>query len=369
MNSGIEKTLAIVRPTGRHTIGIAVNEVFSPFSQIDYFAENTNSSDWSWLGLSKVNIKKIRTRSVKVGITAYRKIEFPDESLRMADYIDVPEVFSFESRQCCSIASSYKKKVVVTVIETVPKHVSSLVPPYSWNTKTVINQASLLVALTNRAKNYLLSVGAPPHKVKVIQQGVDLKRFHPGREKQAEKIRILLVSYLHPQRGIVECLSAFRQLYALHQEVELWVAGDGPLRQYMEDFAIKYPIRLLGQVPYQHLPELYRQAHIFCLPGKDVRFLGLKIMEDGQYTMCVLEAMASGLPVVVSNSGAYPELVEPNNAFVQQGSVSSLFAALLDLVENEKKRRKIEQANRTWMMERFDAALQCDLYARALLAL
>jgi glycosyltransferase involved in cell wall biosynthesis len=212
-------------------------------------------------------------------------------------------------------------------------------------------------------------VGAPDQKVKVIQQGVDLKRFHLATKKQTESIRILLVSHLHPQRGIVECLDAFRQLYRIHPEVELWIAGNGPLRAYIQQLSVRYPIRLLGQVPYEHLPELYRQADIFCLPGKDVRLLGLKVFEDGQYTISVLEAMASGLPVVVSNSGAYHELVEPHNTFVPQGSMSSLFDALVDLVENEETRRKIGQSNRNWMMEKFDAAIQCNLYAKALLEL
>jgi glycosyltransferase involved in cell wall biosynthesis len=278
-------------------------------------------------------------------------------------------VFSFESRQCCSIAASSKKKVIVTVIETIPRHYTSLVPPYSWNTRAVIKQASLLVALTNRAKDYLLSVGAPDQKVKVIQQGVDLERFHTAKERQAEKIRILLVSHLHRQRGIIECLSAFRQLYKIHPEAELWIAGNGPLRNYIQDFSKRYPVKLLGQVPYQHLPELYQQADVFCLPGKDVKLFGFKVFEDGQYTISVLVAMASGLPVVVSDSGAYRELVEPNNAFVRQGSENSLFDALLGLVENERARRKIGQSNRNWMTERFDAAIQCNLYAKALLEL
>jgi len=369
LNWTIEKTLAIVRPNGRHTIGIAVNEVFSPFSRIDYLAEDTNSADWEWLGLSRVNIKKIRTRSIKVGFTVYRKIDFLEENLRQADYVDVPEVYSFTSRQCCSIASSPRKKVVVTVIETVPRHYTSLVPPYAWNTRMVIKRADLLVALTNRAKKYLLSVGAHEQKVRVIPQGIDLRRFHPVKEKQSEKVRILLVSQLRPLRGIVECLGAFRELCKTHPEIELWIAGDGILRGLLEEYATRYPIRLLGHVPYRDLTEIYREADIFCLPGKDRRAFGLRIMEDGQYTISVLEAMASGLPVVVSDSGAYRELVEPHNAFIQQGSVQSLYDALLTLVENEKQRKKIGLANRDWMIERFDATVRCKEYAKALLEL
>jgi glycosyltransferase involved in cell wall biosynthesis len=177
------------------------------------------------------------------------------------------------------------------------------------------------------------------------------------------------VSQLHPRRGIVECLSAFCELFKTHPEAELWIAGDGILRRYLESYATRYPIKLLGHVPYRDLPELYQHADIFCLPGKDTRAFGLRILEDGQYTISVLEAMASGLPVVVSSSGAYRELVDPHNAFVRQGSVKSLYDALLTLVENEKERRKIGVSNRNWTIERFDAAVQCREYARALLGL
>jgi glycosyltransferase involved in cell wall biosynthesis len=331
-------------------------------------AEDTSSYEWAWLGLSRVNIKKIQTRSIKVGFTIYRKIDFLEEGLRQADYIDVPEVFSFTSRQCCSVAS-HQQKVIVTVIETIPRHYTSLVPPYSWNTRIVIKRAHLLVALTNRAKNYLLSVGAPEQKVKLIPQGIDLRRFHPVKERKAEKIRILLVSQLHPRRGVVELLSAFCELFKTHPDIELWIAGDGILRRFLESYATRYPVKLLGHVPYRDLPELYQHSDIFCLPGKDVKAFGIRIFEDGQYTISVLEAMASGLPVVVSNSGAYHELIEPHNALVQRGSVRSLYDALLNLVENENERRKIGLSNRNWMIQRFDAAIQCREYARALLEL
>jgi glycosyltransferase involved in cell wall biosynthesis len=79
--------------------------------------------------------------------------------------------------------------------------------------------------------------------------------------------------------------------------------------------------------------------------------------------------MASGLPVVVSNSGAYRELIEPHNGFVQQGSVGLLCDALRYLVENEGERRKIGLSNRNWMAKKFDAAVQCKEYAKALLEL
>ena len=167
-------------------------------------------------------------------------------------------------------------------------------------------------------------------------------------------VRILFVNLLSERRGLLELLKATKMLCDNGEKVELWLVGDGPLRQLAHNYAQKYPVKLLGYIHYKDLPEIYRQCDIFCLPGKDFYKFGIKIMEDGQYTIAVLEAMASGLPLVVSDSSAYSEIVGSYNFIVTQVDVKQLYESLRILVEDEALRRRIGASNRMRAEELFD---------------
>jgi len=366
----IDRTLAYVRPFGRHTLGISVNEKYSPFEKVEYIGADVFPNDWSWLGLKRVELIRVKARELRFVRTFWAELIGLERHLRDVDFIDTAELYTPFSYQCAKIAEKLGKPLVTSVIETIPKHISSRLPPWALYTKYVMRRADLLIALTNKAKEYLLSVGAEEDKVKVLRQGVDLERFHPPKDRHVgDVIRILFVSVLCERRGLLELLNAIKTLYDDGERVELWLVGDGPLRSLARRYAYKYPVRLLGHIHYRDLPEVYRQCDVFCLPGKDVYRFGIKVMEDGQYTIAVLEAMASGLPLVVSDSGAYPEIVGPDNFIVAQGDTRQLFESLRILVEDEELRRRIGASNRARAEELFDGRKCCEAYAEELMKL
>ena len=366
----IDKALAYVRPSGRHTLGISVNEKYSPFNRVKYIGADINPDYWSWLDLKKVELIRLRARSLSFFRTFWAELSGLENCLRDADFIDTAEVYTPFSYQCAKIAERLKKPLITSVIETIPRHISSKIPPWSIYTKLVLKHADLLIALTNKAKDYLLSIGAEEDKVKVIRQGIDLDRFSPPKNKpDRDVIRILFVSDLIKRRGLIELLEVFQVLHKEKEKVELWLVGDGPLRPLVEEYGEKYPVKTLGYVHYKDLPDVYRKCDIFCLPGKDVYRFGIKVMEDGQYTISVLEAMASGLPLVVSDSGAYPEIVGPDNFIVPQNNVKQLYESLRVLIDDEELRRKIGAISRRRAEELFDGKKCCEEYAKALIKL
>ncbi len=102
--------------------------------------------------------------------------------------------------------------------------------------------------------------------------------------------------------------------------VTLTVAGDGPEAERLAELAGEYgvSVRFLGNVAHEELPELYRAHDAFVLPSRN------EGMSD-----TVLEAMASGLPVIVTNVGDTAELVEGNGIVVPVDDAGALREAII----------------------------------------
>jgi|GEM_PF-1706324 len=375
------KILAIVRPIGHHKLNILVNEKYSLFKHIIYITNNLNADEWRWLNLRKIELINLKIEPLLLldpiyirdgcyGLTSWAYLKNLEKYLLEADFIDTAEVFTFFSYQCARISQKLGKPLIVSAIETIPKHITSYVPPYSLITKYVGRRADLFVVPSVRSRDYLVSIGIKEGKIRVIPFGVDVERFYPKQDDaKREIIRILFVSPLTEKRGLPYILYVFPKLCSEYKNLELWICGKGPLEGLVKEFAKKYPIRYLGFVPWMKIPEIYRMCDIFVLPSRDIYRFGIKLSEDGQWTTVVLEAMASGLPLIVSDSGTYPEMVGSDNFIVAQGDVKQLYESLRILVEDEALRRKIGASNRMRAEELFDGKKCCESYAKAVMEL
>lgn len=135
--------------------------------------------------------------------------------------------------------------------------------------------------------------------VHVVPLGVDLDAFHASRRagivRQAWPRRVLLVSRLTREKQPTLAVGAVEELRWRGWDVELVVAGDGPLRAAM----VGTGVRLLGHIgDRRHLAALVADADVVVCPGPRETFC-----------LAALEALASGTPVVCVDAGALPELV------------------------------------------------------------
>lgn len=155
---------------------------------------------------------------------------------------------------------------------------------------------------------YLSGLGVPGRKLHKIVYTTDVERFAQAAiaRPPAMARRLLYVGQLIERKGLLPFLEALK-IWALRhpdQTVELALAGDGPLRQRLEQFARPPNVSLtfLGNVSYEDLPRVYAQAGIFVFPT----------LAD-TWGVVVNEALASGLPVLGSMYGqAVSELVRDN---------------------------------------------------------
>ena len=168
-----------------------------------------------------------------------------------------------------------------------------------------------LIAISEFIRGRLVDVGAPSPKIQVVYNGVDTSSFQPNPTLRSE-VRaaqgatpdtavIAYASTLLPWKRPEIALRVCAELVRRKQRVQLWLAGQGPLREDLEalsrDLGISENVRWLG-----HQPDLQR-----WLAGSDV-FLHSALGEA--FGNVLIEAMACGLPVVATHSGATPELIE-----------------------------------------------------------
>jgi glycosyltransferase involved in cell wall biosynthesis len=154
-------------------------------------------------------------------------------------------------------------------------------------------------------ERYILKLGVDQHKIVHVPYTIDSQPFVNQKPSVANQVlRLLLVGQLVERKGILPFLSALRPWAELHpeQNLEIWLLGEGPLRQVIEDFKLPGNVRLklLGHVSYQDLPGIYAQASLLVFPT----------LAD-EWGIVVNEAMAAGLPVLGSiYSQAVEEMVQ-----------------------------------------------------------
>lgn len=182
----------------------------------------------------------------------------------------------------------------------------------------------------------------PELTISVITNGVDSSLFWPNPATQNSRngsVRALTVARLVPRKGLdtmIEALALDRS-----GRIRLDVVGDGPLarnlRKRAAELNLNDRITFRGVLHGESLQEVYRRADFFVLPSLTESF-----------SMSLLEAMASGLPVVASNVGGIPELIadRENGILVTPGDVGGLGAAMGAMAESAELQKRFSVKNR-----------------------
>jgi glycosyltransferase involved in cell wall biosynthesis len=246
-----------------------------------------------------------------------------EEHLGAAEIINSYETSHFFSRQCADFAKKTRKPLIIDSWMNITNHLTKFLPPYSFNVKKVAEVSDFFVLRNQKAADYVLSFGVSPRKMAMIYMGIDLSRFKPLKQ-ESDKVRILFVGQLVESKGVNDLLTAFSQLTRNFSNLELWVAGKGPLEREVKKLSQEYPVRYLGFVSYRELPRIYQKVDIFCSPSKELKYLGLKIWEE-IFSYTLMEAQACGLPIVATKCGGIPEEIGSDNLLVKQNDIVGLY--------------------------------------------
>jgi colanic acid/amylovoran biosynthesis glycosyltransferase len=190
------------------------------------------------------------------------------------------------------------------------------------------------------ARGRLEALGCPPGAIRKLPYALTLADFpfQPRVLRHGEPVRILTVARLVAKKGVEHSVRAVAALRHTHPDVRYDIIGDGPLRPSIEDLirrdGLEGSVTLHGARDGDYVKQMMRQAHLFVLASVTAA------NGDQEGTpVSLLEAQASGLPVVSTLHSGIPEVVMDGESgfLVPEGDVASLAARLVELTAHPER--------------------------------
>lgn len=181
---------------------------------------------------------------------------------------------------------------------------------------------------------------------KIIYNGIDHGIYVPAKNVSPQGTRLLFVGRLVQRKGLMYLLKAMRELVPA-TNVRLTIVGEGELRSelehYVELHGLRDHVRFAGQVVGDQKAKYYQEADIFCAP-----------YEGEAFSIAILEAMSSGLPVVGFQNASFREVFRKYPApklLVKSQDTRSLARAIRQLAGDCALRKKL----RAWALQESSA--------------
>jgi teichuronic acid biosynthesis glycosyltransferase TuaC len=210
-------------------------------------------------------------------------------------------------------------------------------------------QADGVVAVSSALKEAMVSLGAEPHKIHVIPNGVNAELFQPmDREEAKRNLNLppqgpLLVSVgaLIRPKGHLTLIRAFATIAPRHPELKLYILGEGPLRSALEslvrDLNLQDRVHLPGKRPNEELQQWFNAADVSLL-----------VSEREGWPNVLTESMACGTPVVATRVGGVPEIIHsPELGIVVDQTVGSVADGIERALLKKWDREAISKQTRT----------------------
>lgn len=182
----------------------------------------------------------------------------------------------------------------------------------------------------NRLKEYF-----PKKRIRYTPSGVDLTEF--VSQDGGRKAQILAVGNLRWQKGYIYLIEAAQQLKEFSPDWKFFIIGEGKERRILEDsidkFGLKNTVFILGTRSRSEVSRFMQESGIFVLSS----------VSEG-FPKVLLEAMASGIPIVTADVGCCKEIVGEAGVVVPSKNSSALASALKNLITKEDLRKSLGQA-------------------------
>jgi glycosyltransferase involved in cell wall biosynthesis len=186
--------------------------------------------------------------------------------------------------------------------------------------------------------------------MRIIPMGVDLKMFSSKSASIRKKYGlvgqvILFVGRLAEKKGVSYLISAMPEIRKSCPGCKLLIVGDGPDKPKLVEQAAKGGLAdsvvFAGSIQKEKLPSYYKSADVFVLPS-----IIAKSGDTEGLGVVLLEAIASGVPVVASNVGGIPDIIDGSKTglLVEQKNPGEIAQAVVSLLKNPKKGKALSKA-------------------------
>ena len=210
--------------------------------------------------------------------------------------------------------------------------------------RPIFARAALVAAVNDGAVENFVRCGVPRARIERLSWGtwgVDLDEFAPRPAGSDRPPTIAFGGRLRPEKGVFVLLAAFEDVVRSVPQARLTLVGDGPARRALEEDVARrrltHSVTIGSALPPADMPALFRSADVVAVPSLTTRGWSEHV------GMVAVQALACGVPVVASRSGALPEYVPDGVAglLVPEGDAQALAGALTAVLTDDALRSRL----------------------------
>jgi glycosyltransferase involved in cell wall biosynthesis len=293
--------------------------------------------------------------------------QMPDIFLKLLGQ-EVPSITTVHTTIVSQRAGTKRADLRLRHIERSEKMTYLLFPALSMAERAYLRRCRNIIFVSEYIRDLFEATFGSPERSRVIHNGVDTSMFRPRDRAEClehfpalegmENV-VLFSGRMIALKGLDTAIAAFSRI--IHEsDAHLVLAGVGnfdPWRRMLQDNGVPESRYLfLSQVPYQEMPYLYPLASTFILPSYSESF-----------PMTVLEAMSSGLPVVVSRVGGIPEMIrdKQDGCLFEPGNPLALADGVMTLLSDRAFAERIGQNARNRALNEFSAVRMAAMTSEA----
>jgi glycosyltransferase involved in cell wall biosynthesis len=209
--------------------------------------------------------------------------------------------------------------------------------------KLIWKNAQSVVANSIKLKELALKTNSQ-QKIEIIYNGIDVDKFRPAQHRNTLKDKFIITpgaSRITDRKGLKYLIEAVYSLSKKYPQIALKIMGEGNARDRLEkqvkELNIVSQVKFLGRIPREKTTKYYQEASVFVLPS----------LNEGM-SNAMLEALASGLPLVATDTGGTQELVKEgkNGYFIKTKNVLDIVQKIEKLINDVDLREKMGEASR-----------------------
>jgi glycosyltransferase involved in cell wall biosynthesis len=264
------------------------------------------------------------------------------------DLIDMNhEPYSVACAEVLTLCARYAPNAPV-IMQTAQNILRRYPAPFSWFEQRAFRKVAAAYVCSESVREVLRAKGFKK-PAPIIPFGVDLKSFKQRTRIRAAGRTIGYVGRMLPGKGLNVLADALKQMR--DDDWQLLVVGDGSERESftreLSEARLLERARFTGAVSYELTPEYFQEIDVLIVPTQTTD----RIRE--QFGRVIVEAMASGVPVVGSTCGAIPEVIADAGLVFREGDSKALAVAIRRMLSDPKLRERFSKLGRVRVEENY----------------
>ena len=221
----------------------------------------------------------------------------------------------------------------------------------------LFKNGDLFLPICKYFRSKLVDIGCDSNKIEVNYINIDISKYKFIKRviKKTDVFEILTVAVFEERKGYEYSLKAIKELEKTKKNIRYTIAGDGlqknKMIKFIEDLKLQKIVNFVGRVNQKELIELYNMSHVFLLPS-----ITTEVDDQEGTPTVILEAQATGLPIITTKHSGIPEIVLDNESgfIVPERAINAITDKLNFLIENPGELEKMGYKGRKFIEKNFE---------------